>query len=190
MRTQAVGAPIEVSQVLEELQVVTGYTVEEQLVGQRAAAEVQCEPGIRHGVTQRPFGVNRIAPNGIERLHAKEPRVAPMVVSSPQHPVLVISTEAHDFGRAVALEREDRVDALLGIGPSVDVIAQEHEDVAVTDHVLQLPEQVVEGADVSVNVTDCDRSHTDRVGRATAQSPLASSCVRRAAEISLHPPAF
>ena len=56
-----------------------------------------------------------------------------MVLSRAQQPLFVIPLEAHNLGGAFVSKRKNGVYATSRVGPSVEVIAEEDQDVAFSD---------------------------------------------------------
>jgi hypothetical protein len=147
------------SKILEESNVLRRDAVEEHLVRQCAALEIELEPGVRDGLTKSGDGFCGVAANRLEGLHAQKPRVTAMVAQSSKEPLLVIAHEAHDLGGRLAPEAENRFHATSRIAPSVDIVAEEDDAVILAGLTSNLVEQVGEGREVAMDVTDRDRGH-------------------------------
>jgi hypothetical protein len=98
MRADAVCGHVGLAQALEEAQMLRRDLFEEHIVGKREAAFVELPPGARGGLAQRLRGFVGIALDPVERFHAKQPRMAAIVVERPEKPLLVIAEQAHDLG--------------------------------------------------------------------------------------------
>lgn len=68
----------------------------------------------------------------------------------------MIAQEGDHGERRVALQLENAVDALAGLGAAVDVVAEKNELVAGPELRDDLAEEVVEGLEVAVDVADRD----------------------------------
>ena len=73
----------------------------------------------------------------------------------------MVPAQADDLGTDLALKPENRVDAALGVWPSVDVVAKEHHGVFAGDLAPNLGENVREGRKIAVDVADRDGGHVD-----------------------------
>ena len=77
----------------------------------------------------------------------------------PQHPVFVITAERNDPCRYAILKRQDRVYTAFGVGPAIDVVAQEYNDIALDGIRKKLIQQIGQRRQVSVDVTNRNRGH-------------------------------
>jgi hypothetical protein len=62
----------------------------------------------------------------------------------------VITAERNDPCRYSVLKRKDRVDTSFSVGPAIDVVAQEHNDVALDGIRKKLIQQIGQRRQVSV----------------------------------------
>jgi hypothetical protein len=75
----------------------------------------------------------------------------------------MIPTQAHDFASHLLLKLENRIDAALRIGSSVDVVAQEDDCILIGDLSSKEPQEISERQQVAVDIPDRDRCHVTRV---------------------------
>ena len=90
-----------------------------------------------------------------------------------QHPVLVVAAEADDRRRHLTREGENRVDAALRIGTSIDVIPERHYRIAAGDFRPKLVKEIRQRSKVSVDVANryrCHRAPETRALRTVAVS--------------------
>src|SRR4051812_25678392 len=82
-----------------------------------------------------------------------------VVKQRPQEPFLVVSPQANDPCADLVLKPEDCVHAAPGVRASVDVVAEQHDGVTTGGLAAKLAEDVVEGREVAVDITDGDCGH-------------------------------
>jgi hypothetical protein len=86
--------------------------------------------------------------------------VAAVIPHRTKHPLLVVAEQAHDLRCNLALALEDRIHALLAAWPPVAVITGEDHGVAGAAFAANLVEQIDQGGQMTVDVTDSNARHT------------------------------
>ena len=95
-----------------------------------------------------------------------------IVVQRLKEPVFVVSEQTDNLRVDRASEPENRIHATFGVRTSVDVVAQEYDRLTPPAVAVNLLENVVERLQITVNVTDCNRSHASSVsGRLLPNAP-------------------
>jgi hypothetical protein len=73
--------------------------------------------------------------------------------------VFVITAQTDDTGRDVAFKPEDGIDTPLRVRPSIEIVAEEHDDIVWACLLSQLTQQVFERSQVTVDIADRERCH-------------------------------
>src|SRR4051794_10496319 len=78
-----------------------------------------------------------------------------------QQPVLVIAAQQNNSGWRFLTKAQNPIDALTGIRSPIDVVAEKNHGVLCAYRRLYLVQQIIQRAEVAVNVAYRDRRHSE-----------------------------
>jgi hypothetical protein len=81
------------------------------------------------------------------------------VVVRPKQPVLMVPEQTHDLGAGLAMKAKNRFHAPSRVGPSVDIVSEEHDSIPSGTLPKNLLENIVKGRKVPVNISDRNGGH-------------------------------